>query len=235
MNTQKLIDSYIDTKAETASDQKESWNTFWQRSFIQNALDVVRSYETKYYIRSVFEPYFNKNHIFCELGVGTALILAKTAHLFKSVVALDYSPDSLQISERVLEAAGVKNYSLVLQDIRDYDHIKPLYDVVFSNGLIEHFKEPHMAIKSHLMYTKPGGVVIVLAPYKWGLKNLWFSLTDNKFLKRLWPWTEQRFFTKHTMEREVSKLDKKDIESYTIKVLHNVENVLLIIHKKKTA
>ncbi len=232
MDINKLISSKIETaKASPSESQEKQWNDFWKRNTLNKILDVSRAYESNYYVGEILKPYFNKDS-FCELGCGTGIILKSLTKRYKQLIAVDYAEESLNIAKTVLDEAKIKNYKLVKQDIRDVKNIKPLYDVVFSNGLVEHFVEPSVAIESHLAYAKSGGTVVILVPYRFGFKNLWFKLTDNKLLKKYWPWTEQRFFDEQSLEKEVNKIDQKLISEKKIRVLHKVENVMLVIKRR---
>ena len=55
----------------------------------------------------------------------------------------------------------------------------PLYDVVFSMGLIEHFEDVKVIVNNHLKLLKPGGILILGMPNFRGINKL--------FLKRLAP------------------------------------------------
>lgn len=231
MDLYQLIDSKITRENDGGSDQKKLWDNFWNRVVIQKILDTARIYETNFYINHVLKKYLDSNATFCELGCGTAILLRSVAPFYKKVIALDYSEPSLRISKKVLDSAGIRNYELVKQDIRDFTSIKPIYDVVFSNGLVEHFKEPHVAIEAHIKYLKRGGVAVILVPSKYSIKWLWFNITDNRLLKKFWWWTEQRFFTNESMDIEMQKIKDKQINWYKVSTLHSVENILLVIKK----
>ncbi|MFS8158607.1 MAG: class I SAM-dependent methyltransferase [Candidatus Roizmanbacteria bacterium] len=234
MNKHFLIQSSLrisESSGDPNTDQHAQWSAFWRRKFLQGLLDSIRTNESSYYLRTILKPYLHKDR-FIELGCGTAIQLAMLAGYYKELIALDYSKESLDIARQVLDARGVKNYKITQQDIRDIKNIRADYDVVFSNGLIEHFKEPWFAIESHLRYAKPGGFVIILAPSAYLFKHLWFKITDNVFLKRLWPWTEQCFFTKKSMEETFDKVDKNLVKWHEVKELKKVENIALIIQKK---
>lgn len=53
------------------------------------------------------------------------------------------------------------------------------YDLVMSNGLIEHFRDTHDIISRHLKYLKPGGTLFISLPNFRGL-NGWFQKTFDR-------------------------------------------------------
>lgn len=228
MDSKKLID--FEEAKNTVSDQKDMWDFFWSQGFIQRLIDIARQFETSFYISTFLKPYLNVGS-FCELGCGTSILLSKIAKGVDKIVALDYSSQALEVSKVRFEKAGISNYELVQRDIRNTKDISERYDVVFSNGLVEHFKEPHKAIRAHLELTKENGTTLILVPHQYSIKKLWFKLTDTPQLKKYWLWTEQYFFTKRSMKKEYEQACPDCPYSYEIRSIHLTGNVLLIVNK----
>lgn len=64
------------------------------------------------------------------------------------------------------------------------------FDVVFSNGLVEHFEDPYPMMEAHVRLTKPGGLVLLLVPTQEGIVKLlqgWADRTQPKVERRVLP------------------------------------------------
>ena len=69
-------------------------------------------------------------------------------------------------------------------------------DVVWSQGLIEHFENPLKIVTEHYRICQSGGVVLISTPAKYSYQHLWYKITRPKMLRKFWPWTEQEFYNK---------------------------------------
>lgn len=221
----------IPSKIGNIAGQKAAWDSYWDKKFLQKVLNIGRRTEISLYLSTILEPYLKVNS-FCEIGSGTGLILSEVAKTAKEVVAIDYSKKSLETIEKNFKELGVTNYRIFERDIRNLTEFNEKFDVVFSNGLVEHFQEPYKAIEAHLHLTQPGGVVVILVPYFYSFKNTWFNLTDNKLLKRFWPWTEQYFFTPRSLMDEFKKIELEDEVFAQVHLIRKTENVALVLEKK---
>jgi 2-polyprenyl-3-methyl-5-hydroxy-6-metoxy-1,4-benzoquinol methylase len=231
MKYNNLMDFSLVINQDTSTQHAE-WDSFWKNSLQQKALNLARKCSAHIFMSGVLMPYINVGS-FCELGCGTSILLAKVAKYAKKVYALDYSEVSLQHSKNNFEANNIANYELKLFDIREQSVPgEKKYDVVFSNGLIEHFKEPYRAIQKHMDLLNKGGTAIIVVPAKYSLKHLWYKLTDNKALKKMWLWSEQRFFSCTSLEKELENLTNKN--AYTYKVINHFTtlDIVLFIHKE---
>jgi ubiquinone/menaquinone biosynthesis C-methylase UbiE len=73
---------------------------------------------------------------------------------------------------------------------------KNSFDVVWNQGVLEHFKNPVPAMKEMYRVTKNGGYVIIYIPaFLSPLHLVWIFLSAFG-LKKLWPFDEQDFYTR---------------------------------------
>lgn len=85
--------------------------------------------------------------------------------------SLDYAAENLDIIGKNYKAIGIKGEA-ILGDITDSESIpKKKYDVVLSDGLIEHFVDSSGVFENHLKYLNKGGLLIVGVP---NIKKSWF-------------------------------------------------------------
>lgn len=220
----------IPSKIKDTTQQKE-WNHFWSRPILQKIINLGRHYESTLYINTLFRQKLT-GEVFCELGSGTSLLLTKIAKHVKTIIAVDYSNKSLALSKKNFKTLGISNYKLIKADVRNLN-LAEKFDVVFSNGLIEHFEDPGKIIEKHVEITRDKGYTIILAPHKYSFKNLWYRLS--KLLKNdaLWPWTEQQFFSTADMQQAYNKYLASYGYEHSVSYFYLTENVVLVVRKWK--
>ncbi|MDR2579450.1 MAG: class I SAM-dependent methyltransferase [Fibromonadaceae bacterium] len=125
-----------------------------------------------------------------ELGAGTgrdSLALAKAG---AQVFILDYSTESLKISRELrVEAPG--NLHLVQGDALNSPFPSESFDIVFHQGLAEHFRDPLPLLKENARLLKKGGLCLCDVPQTFHLytllkqaliaMNKWFAGWETQF------------------------------------------------------
>lgn len=116
-----------------------------------------------------------------EAGCGASAWLPAFARRFGYRVAgLDYSEQGCGLARAVLDKAGLGG------DIRRADlfdlptDLEQSADVVFSQGLVEHFTPTSGVVRRLADLTKPGGLVITLVPNMRGLVALAQRMADRR-------------------------------------------------------
>ena len=102
----------------------------------------------------------------------------------KDLVAIDYDPDSVDTTKRVLSGASFQGkYQVfqadILESIPEIDGLT--YDLVYSWGVLHHTGQMMKAIENAMKYVKPGGL-IALALYRktpfcflWNIEKAFYS------------------------------------------------------------
>jgi SAM-dependent methyltransferase len=125
-----------------------------------------------------------------EVGAGSgrdALALARAGAV---AIVLDYSPASLELVQRQARAQGVA-VALVRADALAMPFRDGAIDVVFHQGLLEHFRDPRPLLAENARVTARGGRVVVDVPQTFHLYTLmkqamialgvWFAGWETQF------------------------------------------------------
>jgi SAM-dependent methyltransferase len=118
---------------------------------------------------------------FLELGCAESIWLE---HLrdYCEVWGIDYSPTALARMAGDPRLDGVK---LVLGDMFDADNNVPrdYFDVVFSEGVLEHFSDPGAALRLMRRYARPGGIIATSIPNVSGLVGKLQRMVDRELFE----------------------------------------------------
>jgi len=210
------------------TDQKKEWDKIWKEKNLMNKLvDAGRVVYNKKWL-SILEEYLDVDS-FCELGCGGSTLLLQVARYAKKVMGVDYSGEALRRSRKLFRENKIKNGEFIKDNCLKLK-TKRKFDVVWSQGLVEHFKNPLKIVKAHLQLTKKGGYSIMSIPYKYSYMKFWYELTRFPGLDKFWPWTDQQFFSKRRLE----KMIKTKFPQYntTVKPYPFWGVVIVVIHKK---
>lgn len=117
-----------------------------------------------------------------EIGAFPGRYLAYlSSRYYLEVTGLDFNPDQEKFS-RTMHAMGVEKFEYICSDF--LAHIpQQQYDLVFSNGFIEHFANYSEVLDKHVAYLKNGGAMLVMIPNKRYLRKIYGYLLDYKNLK----------------------------------------------------
>ncbi len=133
-----------------------------------------------------------------ELGCGPALdALNLAAHSAWRVQGVDFSQTALA---QAAEGARLLQRRLTLHcaDVRRTGLPGGRFDLVYSQGLLEHFPDPEPVWREMQRLTKPGGFVLVDVPQTWNpytLAKLWHRVKGD------WPWGWERQYTRGELIR----------------------------------
>jgi SAM-dependent methyltransferase len=88
---------------------------------------------------------------------------------------LEYSPAGVAATRRNFERHMVSADHVIMGDLFDASvtaRYESRFDIVFSRGFIEHFRDPTEAIEQHVRLTKEGGLVVITIPTLTGVHYL---------------------------------------------------------------
>jgi SAM-dependent methyltransferase len=168
--------------------QNEEWQDIWKRRGILTMIvDLGRSVYN-WFFRKYLRKFITKDTRFLEVGCGTATLSLSLAGEINGLVGVDFTEAALDLSRQHASEMNVQNSKFELRDCLSLPYVDE-FDVVWSQGLMEHFHNPEEVAAQHYKATRPGGIALISVPYKYSYHALWYILTRPKFLQFLWPWT----------------------------------------------
>lgn len=148
---------------------REKWERFWwkqqswKRIFPLTFILISRLIAGYARYRLACE-FFRGGHIL-EIGCGTAQssILLARKKKNSELTGLDFSCVPIAAAKEISEKYGVDG-SFILADANHLPFKYESFDLVWSMGVLEHFREPYPVIEELVRVTKKGGAVLALIP-----------------------------------------------------------------------
>jgi len=162
------------------------WDKFWAGKQVQEIYPPVTD------ITRELIPFINLDRKkILEVGAGTGRDSVKMRGQGAQVFLLDYSSESLRLARQNLRSEEVV---LVLANGLTSPFPDNTFDVVFHQGLLEHFQSPHGLLIENRRVLKKGGFVVVdvpqtihfytLAKQMLQASGLWFAGWERQFTIR---------------------------------------------------
>jgi ubiquinone/menaquinone biosynthesis C-methylase UbiE len=162
------------------------WNSFWNKK-----KDLDKVYPSS---PSVLKAILSLGSVeglrILEVGAGTGRDSLELAKAGAKVFILDYSDESLKIISE-LAAQVPENLFLVQGNAFNSPFPSETFDIVFHQGLAEHFKNPLPLIKENARLLKKGGICICDVPQTFHLYTVlkhiliafdkWFAGWETEF------------------------------------------------------
>jgi len=124
-----------------------------------------------------------------EVGAGTGREGHELARRGAIVCALDFSPEALRLSRQISGGVRLVRGDALATPFRDGS-----FDLVYHQGLLEHFRDPLRLLRENHRVVRPGGLVLVDVPQKYHIYTLvkqgliavnrWFAGWETQFSPR---------------------------------------------------
>lgn len=137
-----------------------------------------------------------------EIGCGTAMdsILLAQRRPGLHAVASDYSPPALEVARVFASSVGVA-IEVAQADVTAMPFADGGFDLVFSQGVMEHFPDPLPGMREQARVTKSGGYVVVDVPQTFQLYTIAKQIRQ---WQGKWPWGWETQYT----TRRLAKLGR---------------------------
>jgi cyclopropane fatty-acyl-phospholipid synthase-like methyltransferase len=188
------------------------WDKYWdsteKSSIFSFGLKIHHRMVSDVY-KSFLDPLKLKSPDIIELGSGCGELSAGMVKRYGGTATLvDNSAEALRSANAVFKSFGVKA-SLVKKDLFKFNP-KKKYDVVHSEGLIEHFlgDEQKKIVDAHKKCAKKGGYVLISVP-----RPAWYYRLAKKSMEKIgkWPFGFENAMTKNTLRSAMERSGLKVI------------------------
>jgi len=181
--------------------KQQDWEDYWDK--LKLPAEIKKSKNNLYLneILKIFDKFLPKNSNLSILEIGGApgqylAYMQKNFHY--KIHALDYSSIGCRKTKENFDLLNLKGIiyqrDLFSHDLSDL----PKFDIVYSQGFIEHFLDLEKVIEKHLELLKPGGILLIGTPNFLGINHL--------VLKKLAP----RLIAQHNL----SSMDIRNWENF---------------------
>jgi ubiquinone/menaquinone biosynthesis C-methylase UbiE len=185
-------------------DARNLWDRFWSRKQPESIYPPVTDI-----IQELIKFINPKNKFALEPGAGTGRDGIRLAKLGANVFLLDYSKKSLNLAKNYLK--NENNVQLIQADALNTPFKDETFDIVFHQGLLEHFRDPAPLIKENCRILKKDGLLIIDVPQTFHIYTLIKNILV--FLK-LWFAGWERQFTIDSLKRLIKRYDLEPLYFY---------------------
>ena len=136
-----------------------SWNDFW------NAQDSPRESWSKIRMKRIIDPFLQSGKTILDAGCGSGFFSGYFCDRGLHVTSVDYSENALTITKRItFDRAKIIQADLFSDDFAG--RFKNEFDLVFSDGLFEHFQRPQQGrlLSVFKNVLKDRGMILTFVP-----------------------------------------------------------------------
>ncbi len=139
-----------------------------------------------------------------EIGAGSAAASRLLAQrIAGNVVAFDLLPQAMRVARRLAPVELNGRPALVAADVFCAPFADDSFDLVFSQGLVEHFPDPRPIAEAHARLVKPGGWLVINVPQTFNP----YTLYKHWLMRRgTWPPGWETEYSPRALARVVTPL-----------------------------
>jgi cyclopropane fatty-acyl-phospholipid synthase-like methyltransferase len=162
---------------------QQYWETYYKNSKVSRSqISAICSGYDRFWEVLIKANAFNPPKTILEIGGYPGRYLAYLASKYNlTPTSLDFNSDKIKINETMV-AFGIDKYNIIQSDFLIHQP-EEQFDVVISNGFIEHFTNFNEVMDKHVPYLKKGGTMLIMIPNKRWLRKWYGLLVDYKNLK----------------------------------------------------
>ncbi|MBN2406074.1 MAG: class I SAM-dependent methyltransferase [Elusimicrobia bacterium] len=178
------------------------WRGLQEKNIDYNVKIRSQQYNRKQFLELIYK-YVNqinrKRRIkLLEIGCGTAIDSYTMANMQDlECWAIDISEEAIKLAEEVGKNFN-NSVNLNVMDAEYTDFTDENFDIIFSQGVIEHFKDPEKIMKEQKRILADDGYLIIDVPQKFNIYTL-FRIILTKMGR--WPYGWERSYSRNELKR----------------------------------
>lgn len=183
---------------------KDYWEASWTREALPPRIDPRSPNLSACVERRIAERFDEvlrdvpREARFLEVGSGhSAWLPFAAARWGFRVTGIDYAPLGVETSRAMLAREGVVGDVLLADMFHPPDELRAAFDVVFSNGVVEHFEDTAHAVSALRALVRPGGLVVTMIPNVTGSVGLATKVLSRKVYDAHVPLTREDLRVAH--------------------------------------
>jgi SAM-dependent methyltransferase len=152
-------------------DMRKIWDDLWDRRELSSIEDIVKYDDCYQLLKRLADLPKAHNLSILEVGCGSGIYTLSAVkdflkHTPCNVILLDFSRHALAVAKENAQNNKVTNVNLVLADAFKLPFLDGTFDIVWNEGVNEHFEgeERRLIFNEMARVCKPGGQVIVIVP-----------------------------------------------------------------------
>lgn len=202
----------------TQKNAVKKWNSYYSKKSLTSRL-----------IELIFESYFSgvfENELkritknlkgkIIEPGCGSGIVSSRLAKQGYEVTVLDIAENALKTARSNFIKNKAKG-TFVKGDILKMPFESETFDIVWNQGVIEHFDNTQGVIKEMNRIVKRNGYLVIFVPAHNSLLHLIYRILAFLNLKGLWPFDDQIFFKKKQLLNAMKSANVKHAEVRRVK------------------
>ena len=195
------------------------WDTLYDsehRSLFSKIEELaINNYFSKIFTKAILSSTNLKSGKVFEPGSGGGMASAKLASLGFELTCMDLSQNALRKSTSLFKSLSLDG-KYILGDIFHIPVKNEQFDIVFNQGVMEHFRleemDPSHGVHEMLRTVKKGGTLIILVPaYFSPLFLIYRFLKFFHLIKKFWPYEDQDFLHRNELFEMMEKAQCKNI------------------------
>jgi len=170
-----------------------------------------------------------------EAGCGKGYESLQLSKLNADIVAVDYSKEAIKLLSKQVKKQK-SNLKICQADIRNLPFKDKHFDLVFSQGVLEHFKNPDEVLKEQYRVLKHNGLIIIEVPNKYNLYTIYKHLL---MYVNKWGAGWEREYTYKSLKELIEVNGFKFIDCvgrdfFILKIMRRIGKSLKIKEKKES-
>lgn len=194
------------------------WDAVWKRALYPPRVYWCNEEFLHYLVN--WSRLVTREALFLELGAGSGRFSYHLSKRGNKVVALDFSRASIDLLKR-MRKRGKVGFHVVQADVLSMPFKEGAFNVIYSEGLLEHFRNFNRFFEEATRVMQKSGILILSVPNKFSFHTFGRFLVS-KLMRSWWLYGYERSFSKKELRHLLQSSGLRNIEIHGIGLLHGV-------------